>query len=228
MTLNLTALEERILGALVEKQLTTPDYYPLTLNSLLAACNQRNNRDPVMALTEDELGKGIVALQHDKHLLSAFSGAGSRALKYTHRLTETFSLTEPELAVLAELLLRGPQTLGELRTRASRMSPLETLEDVKAIVTALSQRMPEPLVREIPRVTGMKENRYMHTLGAPRDEEEIAAQIRLAAPPPVPAAVENALRDEQRLRAMEEKIATLETQLNTLSETFAAFTKQFE
>ena len=117
MQLHLTALEARILGALIEKEITTPDYYPLTLNGLVAACNQKNNREPVMQLSTDEIAKGLSALQYDKKLVATFSGVGSRVVKYTHRLMETLGLDSPELAILCELLLRGPQTPGELRGR---------------------------------------------------------------------------------------------------------------
>ena len=154
MQLKLTALEARILGALVEKELATPEYYPLTLNALVAACNQKNNRDPVLQLGTDEIARALGVLQYDKKLVSTYAGAGSRAVKYTHRLQETLAVDTPELAVLCELLLRGPQTPGELRGRASRMHPFTAPAEVKVVLDALAARKPDPYVVELPRAAG--------------------------------------------------------------------------
>ena len=177
MQLKLTALEARILGALVEKELATPEYYPLTLNALVAACNQKNNRDPVLQLGTDEIARALGVLQYDKKLVSTYAGAGSRAVKYTHRLLETLAVDTPELAVLCELLLRGPQTPGELRGRASRMHPFTAPAEVKVVLDALAARKPDPYVVELPRAAGCKENRFAHALGDTPVE---------AAPPVVP------------------------------------------
>ena len=213
MQLKLTALEARILGALIEKEITTPEYYPLTLNALTAACNQRNNRDPLMQLSGDEVARGVVALQYDKKLVGSYSGAGSRAVKYTHRLTETLGVDAPELAVLCELLLRGPQTPGELRGRASRMHPFASPAEVKETLDALAARQPDPYVAELPRQPGCKENRYAHALGEESPEAWVPAVPEPAAELRAPA-VEMALRDEQRLRALEERIARLEARMD--------------
>ena len=214
MQLKLTALEGRILGALVEKEITTPEYYPLTLNSLVAACNQKNNREPVLQLTGDEVARGLATLQYEKKLAGSYAGAGSRAVKYTHRLAETLGLEAPELAILCELLLRGPQTPGELRTRASRMHAFVSPAEVKETLDALAARQPDPYVVELPRAPGCKENRFAHALGDVPVEE--LAAMAVAAPSAAPAnapAVEMALRDEQRIRALEERIAKLEERM---------------
>jgi hypothetical protein len=135
--LRLTALEARILGALIEKEVTTPEYYPLTLNALLAACNQKNNRAPILTLDEETLAGGIVSLQ-DKGLLESFAGAGARSLKYRERLKNRLELAPDERAVLCELLLRGPQTAGELRNRAARMHPFTSPEEVQVTLDRLA------------------------------------------------------------------------------------------
>lgn len=214
MQLNLTVLEARILGALIEKEATTPEYYPLTLNALVAACNQKNNRDPVMSLGGDEVARGLATLQYDRKLVATYSGAGSRVVKYTHRLAETLGVDSPELAVLCELLLRGPQTPGELRGRVSRMHPFASPAEVKVTLDALAERRPDPYVVELPRAPGCKENRYAHALGDVPIEERRAVPAA-AEPSPRPAgaespAVEAAWRDEQRIRALEERVAALE------------------
>lgn len=213
MQLNLTALEARILGVLVEKELATPEYYPLTLNALVAACNQKNNRDPVMELSADEVTKGLSGLQYEKKLVATFSGSGARAMKYMHRLTELLGLDTPERAILCELLLRGPQTPGELRGRASRMHPFASPAEVKAVLNALAARQPEPYVLELPRAAGCKENRFAHTLGdVPREVLLVAAPkapARPSAAPKPPAA-------SGRIEELEKRIADLESQIAAL------------
>jgi uncharacterized protein len=216
MQLNLTALEARILGALIEKETTTPEYYPLTLNALVAACNQKNNRDPVMALTADEVARGLATLQYDRKLVATYSGAGSRVVKYTHRLTETLGVDSPERALLCELLLRGPQTPGELRGRASRMHPFASPAEVKASLDALAARQPDPYVMELPRAPGCKENRYAHRLGDTPVDELLAIPPTSESPRAVERAspaVEAAWRDEERMRALEDRVAALEAKL---------------
>ena len=214
MQLNLTALEARILGALVEKELATPEYYPLTLNALVAACNQKNNRDPVMQLGAAEITAALNTLQYDKKLVGTYAGAGSRVVKYTHRLLETLAVDTPELAILCELLLRGPQTPGELRGRASRMHPFAAPAEVKLALDALAARKPDPYVMELPRGAGCKENRFAHALGdrlpeipaAPR-----AAATAAAGPAPAP--------ENGRIQELERRLAELEAQIAALRNT---------
>ena len=211
MQLNLTALEARILGALIEKEITTPEYYPLTLNGLLAACCQKNNREPVMALGAAEVEQALAGLQYDKKLVGTYSGVGSRVVKYTHRLIETLGVDTPELALLCELLLRGPQTPGELRGRASRMHPFASPAEVKIALDGLAARQPDPYVVELPRAAGCKENRYAHALGDVPAVDPAAAPRAAAAP-----VRERAPGGEDRIRALEERIAALEARLAAL------------
>jgi uncharacterized protein len=215
MQLKLTALEGRILGALVEKEITTPEYYPLTLNGLVAACNQRNNREPVMQLSAEEVSQGLAGLQYDKKLVATYSGVGSRVVKYTHRLLETLGVDTPELSILCELLLRGPQTPGELRGRASRMHAFASPAEVKIVLDALAARKPDPFVAELPRAAGCKENRFAQTLGdvpleVLRSALPAAASVRTA------PAVGRAPGGEERIRALEERLAAIESQLAAL------------
>ena len=207
MKLDLTALEARILGCLVEKELATPEYYPLTLNALVAACNQKNNRDPEMHLSADEVEKGLGTLQYDRKLAATYAGVGSRAVKYVHRLTETLGVDTPELALLCELLLRGPQTPGELRGRASRMHPFASPAEVRTVLDALAAR-PEPYVVELPRAPGCKENRFAHAFGPLPDVA--------SAPPAAAPASPRAPPESGRIQELERRIADLEAQIAAL------------
>ena len=207
MKLDLTALEARILGCLVEKELATPEYYPLTLNALVAACNQKNNRDPEMHLSADEVEKGLGTLQYDRKLAATYAGVGSRAVKYVHRLTETLGVDTPELAILCELLLRGPQTPGELRGRASRMHPFASPAEVRTVLDALAAR-PEPYVVELPRAPGCKENRFAHAFGPLPDVA--------SAPPAAAPASPRAPPESGRIQELERRIADLEAQIAAL------------
>ena len=206
---DLTPLEARLLGCLVEKELATPEYYPLTLNALVAACNQKNNRDPEMHLAPDEVEKGLGILQYDRKLVATYAGVGSRAVKYVHRLTETLGVDTPELAILCELLLRGPQTPGELRGRASRMHPFASPAEVRAVLLVLAAR-PEPYVVELPRAPGCKENRFAHAFG-PLPEAAPAAAPAAGAPAPV-----RPPPDSGRIHELERRIAELEAQIAAL------------
>ena len=206
---DLTPLEARLLGCLVEKELATPEYYPLTLNALVAACNQKNNRDPEMHLAADEVEKGLAGLQYDKKLVGTYSGVGSRAVKYTHRLLETLGVDTPELAILCELLLRGPQTPGELRGRASRMHPFASPAEVRTVLLALAAR-PESYVVELPRASGCKENRFAHAFGPLPDMAPAAAPAAVAPAPVRPPP------DSGRIHELERRIAELEAQIAAL------------
>ena len=176
----LSDVEVRVLGALVEKDITTPDYYPLSLNALVNACNQKNNRDPVMTLDEDAVRAALDSLQAQR-LAGPASGADSRVTKYEHRLQEVFNFDRREIAILCVLLLRGAQTPGELRGRAERMYRFEELEDVHATLDRLSQREP-PLVTVLARQPGTKESRYMHLLSGNAAPVESAPDRGVAHP----------------------------------------------
>ena len=162
----LNAVEARVLGALVEKQVTTPDYYPLTLNALTNACNQINNRDPVVAYDEATVTGGLNGLR-DRRLATQVTGGDSRVAKYRHFLTAEILLTPAEVAILCVLLLRGPQTVGELRVRADRLHPFGSLTEVDEVLASLASHAPVPLVTKLARQPGAKEPRHMHLLCGP-------------------------------------------------------------
>jgi uncharacterized protein YceH (UPF0502 family) len=213
--LQLSPLEARIIGSLIEKEITTPEYYPLTLNALLAACCQKNNRAPVMALDDEALARGVVALQ-DKGLLESFAGASARALKYRERLCARLGLAPDERAVLCELLLRGPQTAGELRTRAERMHPFASLEEVQATLGRLTVRA---LVAELQRQPGQKETRVGHLLGDQPPSADLPQGAELAPPPAIAAARGEAAR----IAELEARVAALEAQVAELRAFAASF-----
>src|SRR5271155_4521900 len=178
MDIILDEIETRVLGALIEKDVTTPDYYPLSLNALVNACNQKNNRDPVMNLDEDSVRQALDTLQQ-KRLAGPTSSADSRVTKYEHRLQEVFNFTRGETAILCVLLLRGPQTPGELRGRTERMHRFEDLTEVQSSLQHLMQRDP-PLARVLPRHPGTKESRYKHLLAG---DAEDSADVSVALAP---------------------------------------------
>lgn len=218
----LDSAEVRVLGSLIEKQVTTPDYYPLTLNALTNACNQLTNREPVVAFDETTVVRALDGLR-DKRLATLFSGAESRVAKYKHTLTDAVLLTPGEVALLCVLMLRGPQTVGELRTRSERLFRFDTLPEVEEALQALTQRQPHALVAKLPRQPGTKEARYAHLLSGPV-ENVVAAE---SAPRPEPATL--AVRAEnERIAKLEQETAELRQQLAGLQQEFAAFRKQFE
>src|ERR1700692_1797193 len=177
MGLQLTKTEVRVLGSLIEKDITTPEYYPLSLNALINACNQKSNRDPVMQLNEDAVRDALEGLQQQR-MAGPAPGADSRVTKYEQRLREVFNFTRPEIAVLCVLLLRGPQTPGALRGRTDRLHRFEELDDVQSALQKLIQREP-PLAKVLPRQPGTKESRYAHLLAG--DVVEAGAPVRAVA-----------------------------------------------
>jgi len=226
----LTEIETRVLGSLIEKDITTPDYYPLSLNALVNACNQKNNRDPVMTLDEPAVREALSTLQ-EKRLAGPASGADSRVPKFEHRLQEVFNFDGREIAILCVLLLRGPQTPGELRSRTDRMYHFEALEDVVSTLDRLAQREP-PLARILPRQPGTKESRYMHLFsGEPPSAEgaepgSVAGAANVARALPPATAVSNSTA--ARLATLEEEVSRLRTELSEVQHQLAAFRKQFE
>ena len=216
-TLQLSPIEVRVLGALIEKDITTPDYYPLSLNALVNACNQKNNREPVMTLDEESARQALSSLQ-EKRLAGPAGGADSRVTKYEHRLQEVFNFDRREIAILCVLLLRGPQTPGELRGRGERMYRFETLDDVQSTIQRLSDRQP-PLMRVLPRQPGTKESRYVHLFS----EDTWPTEIRpLHGIPQPPAA------NDSRLAALEAEVSSLRSEVADLRKQLAAFKTQFE
>jgi len=213
----LSPVEARVLGALIEKDITTPDYYPLSLNALVNACNQKNNRDPVMNLDENTVRDALYSLQ-EKRLAGPASGADSRVTKYEHRAQEVFNFTRAETAIICVLLLRGPQTPGELRGRTERMHRFEELSDVQSTLQKLMQRDPG-LVKMLPRQPGTKESRYAHLLSG--DVEGSAA--------PMEAATSAASSDgDERIARLENELADLRREFGELKQQVESFRKQFE
>jgi uncharacterized protein YceH (UPF0502 family) len=219
MDILLSEVETRVLGSLVEKELTTPEYYPLSLNGLVNACNQKSNRDPVMNLDEEGVREALRALDK-KGLAGAADNMVSRVSKYEHRLQEAYNFTRHEVALLAELLLRGPQTPGELRSRADRMHKFDDLGIVQSTLRKLMEREP-PLVKLLPRQPGTKEARYAHLLSG--DVE---------APQPDSASVgvagTNSAGSSERIARLEDQVATLQSEVAALKQQLGEFRKQFE
>jgi uncharacterized protein len=211
----LTEIETRVLGALIEKDITTPDYYPLSLNALVNACNQKNNREPVMTLAEETVRTALAMLQ-EKRLAGPASGADSRVTKYEHRLQEVFNFDRREIAVVCVLLLRGPQTPGELRGRTERMYHFEALDDVISTLDRLAQREP-PLARVLPRQPGTKESRYTHLFeGEPSIADLPVSTVSDFSTPSASSAVD-------RVAHLEEEVADLRRELSDVQQQLAAF-----
>ncbi|MGA8528529.1 MAG: YceH family protein [Acidobacteriaceae bacterium] len=205
MDIVLTPVQARVLGSLMEKEATTPEYYPLSLNALVNACNQKNNREPVMQLNEEEVRMALHRLQ-DQGLAGPARGLDSRVTKYEHHLQEVFNFTRGEAAIMCVLLLRGPQTPGELRGRSERMHRFEELDDVLSALQKLMQREPA-LVVALPRQPGTKEIRYAHLLSG---EPE-------AGTAPVPRGSESAeTADAERLLRLEAEVARLREELDAV------------
>jgi len=213
----LSDVEARVLGCLVEKEITTPEYYPLSLNALIHACNQKSNRDPLMNLEADAVRGALRAL--GEQTLARSASSDSRVAKYEHRLADTFNFTRPETAILCELLLRGPQTPGELRSRAERMHPFEDLSVVQSTLKHLMEREP-PLVKLLPRQAGNKEARYAHLLSG--DVEVLEAPARKE------GAVSGSAGENARIGGLESEVAGLRQEVADLKRQFAEFRKQFE
>jgi uncharacterized protein len=221
MSTELSPAEVRVLGALVEKEITTPEYYPLSLNALVNACNQKSNRDPVMTLDEDTVRKALRSLT-DQFLVRS-AGGDSRVPKYEHRLNELYNFHRHEIAVLCVLMLRGPQTPGELRTRTERMYAFEDLDAVHSALNLLMRREP-PLVRVLPRQAGTKESRFMHLLSG-----DSSPEISKEPGEFVEASDANvSTRDRERIEQLETEVSELRRELQTLREQFASFQKQFQ
>jgi uncharacterized protein YceH (UPF0502 family) len=212
--IQLTPAEARTLGVLVEKSTTTPEQYPLSLNALTAGCNQRNNREPVMALTDDEVFDAVESLRAKGLVIRIEAGAGSRVHRFRHNATDALHVRAAELAVLAELLLRGPQTQGELRGRASRMHPMDTLDVVRDMLRALSER-PEPLVRQLPPAPGSRAEQYVQLLAPDAHEVELAPT---ACAPGVPGEAGATAKVMATSGGLADRVAKLEAEVVQLRE----------
>ena len=201
----LDAIEIRVVGSLMEKQQTTPEYYPLTLNALVAACNQKSNREPVMELAESDVRGALDRLR--SHAL-VWATLGARVPRWEHSLTRRLELDPPSAALLTTLFLRGPQTPGELRGRTERMHAFATVTEVEELLRAMAAR-PEPLVVELPRQPGQKESRWSHLAGGPVEAAAVAAPATLS---------ERVERLEQRIESLVEQLEALRRRLETPSE----------
>lgn len=214
MDIMLHAIEARVIGSLMEKEITTPDHYPLSLNALLSACNQKTNRDPVMSLREAEVQSALDSL-HSKHLVLDRSGFGSRVVKYKQRFCNTefgsLRFTPAETAIVTLLLLRGPQTPGELRARSGRLHEFANLGEVEQCLQALRQREDGPVVAALPREPGRREIRWMHLFSGEIEHEPPAETVREARPT-------TGFADEtlERIEALEQQVSDLLSRLSAL------------
>lgn len=216
MNLELNETECRVLGCLIEKENTTPDYYPLTLNALTNACNQKTNREPVVEYSEETVEQALDSLR-EKNLVYVLYGSGSRTAKYKHLLPKILELELPEVAVLCVLLLRGAQTLGEFNQRTTRIYEFSGLDEVNEAVENLIRRE-SPLVIKLPKQPGQKEVRYAHLLSGEIDLENFSQAVQTSSAP----------AKNERIEKLEEKIENLENDLNEFRQRFEEFRKQFE
>jgi len=214
MSQHLTEIEARIIGSLVEKQLTTPEYYPLTLNALVAACNQKTNREPVVNYTESTVSQTLDDLR-DKNLVYVFYGSTSRVPKYKHIFGDYFELEPSEVAVLSVLMLRGAQTIGELHGRTHRLYEFKGLGDVNETLEGLLKR-DEPLITKLERAAGQKEARYAHLL---------CGEVLNYTPP---ERVSRSTANDERVEKLEQELESLKIEFTSFREEFAEFKKQFE
>jgi uncharacterized protein len=223
VNLILTPEEARVLGSLIEKEITTPDYYPLSLNAILNAANQKSNRDPVMDLDEDAVRRALQSLSQEG--LARSAATDSRVPKFEHRLADVFNFHRHEIALFCVLLLRGPQTPGELRTRTDRLYQFDDLGAVHSALNLLMNRQP-PLVKVLPRQPGTKEARYGHLLSG--DVEESAAEPAHGQPSSLGQPPVHASSDLGRLARLEVEVAALRGEIAELKTQLAAFQKQFQ
>ncbi|MBN2164148.1 MAG: YceH family protein [Pontiellaceae bacterium] len=220
METELNVLEERIIGCLIEKEMATPEYYPLTLNALVNACNQKSNRYPAMALEEATVEGALYTLRTTHQLAVEVSVSGSRVAKYRHNMGAHWNFSPAEIAILCELFIRGPQTPGDLRAHASRLHPLADAAEVEIILQGLAQHEDGPFVLQLPREPGKRENRWAHLFsGEPKilDEQE-----------QVPLKIETVSRDNERIDELENEIAKLRGDLDDLKSAFETFKASFD
>ncbi len=223
MALNFSAEESRVLGVLMEKQMTVPEYYPMTPNAIKTACNQKSNRNPIVNYDEGIILDTLQRLRQ-KEMLVVVSTSGSRVRKYKHRMKEVFFLSQKEMAALCVQILRGPQTVGEIRTRTNRMVEFENLDEVVTVLDDLSNenRKPQPLVMKLPVWPGQKEHRYMHLLAGKPDIEKLAAEAKAF---PV---LQTGGGSSSRMAELNEKIEALSLELKELRDQFNQFKRQFD
>lgn len=215
MDFSLSPTEVRVLGSLIEKELTTPDYYPLTLNALTAACNQKSNREPVLSINDGTVIQALNALR-EKKLAWQLETAGGRVPKFANRFREVFDFTPPEVAILCELFVRGPQTIGELRVHASRLHEFADLASVEGTLRQLTERQGGPFICKLPRRPGCKEARYSHLFSGPVGQDEAVAQIQQES-----VAGADTQGENPRIAALERAVAELRTEIAQIKECLA-------
>lgn len=220
MDIELTPSEARVIGCLLEKQRTTPDQYPLSLNALTNACNQKSSRDPVLNLDEGTVRDTLDALMK-KHYVTEKSGFGSRVTKYQHRFCNTdfgkLKFSEQEIGIMCVLLLRGPQTPGELRTRTERLCQFQDVGEVEATLDGLMQRDDGPFVMRLPREPGKRESRFAHLFGGVPERQETAVAPAAAAPAGAEPDSGRVERLERMVLRLQEEVASLKARLDSLS-----------
>ncbi len=226
----LSDTEARALGALIEKDMATPEYYPLTLNALVSACNQKTNRHPVVEYRSDVVARAIERLQSER-LAAVLTGRGHRVPKYKHWAWETLALGRREMAVLCVLLLRGAQTPGEIKERTQRMFAFDDLESVEGCLGRLMEREPAPFVAELPRQPGTRETRYVHLLcGEPSAEEiaDLSSEVFSAGEGRDGRSTQGAGAGAERLASLDARVEELENQVAVLRDELAGFRSRFE
>lgn len=216
----LNEVEVRVLGSLVEKKITLPEYYPLSLNALTNACNQKSSRNPTVSYDEQTVMRALDTLR-EKGLTWVFKGADSRVLKYGHVFEKSYELDDKEVAVLAVLMLRGAQTPGEIRTRCHPLWNFDNLEEVETTIQGLIEKDTGALIVKLPRQAGTKESRFMHLLAG-----DVSVDYQEAAPRE--ASAPRGRHDDERVAKLEEQVAALQGQLSELQQQFQEFKKQFE
>ena len=216
----LNEFELRVIGSLVEKQISTPDYYPMTLNALINACNQKNHRDPVVSYDEGIVGKALESLR-EKKLAYVFHGSESRVPKYGHVFPKGYDLNELEVPLVCVLILRGPQTSGELRARTAHLHTYESLSVVEEALQSLASRE-KPLVVKLPRLSGSRESRFAHLLSGDINLDDLPAMIKTE------TGHSRSSADNERLKQLETEVASMRLELDSLKAQLESFRKQFE
>ncbi|MBN2704102.1 MAG: YceH family protein [Pontiellaceae bacterium] len=220
MKLELNPVEERVLGCLIEKEMATPEYYPLTLNALVNACNQKNNRHPVMALDEATVESALYSLRTNHQLAVEVSVAGSRVPKYRHNMAAHWNFSPAKTAILCELFIRGPQTPGNLRTRASRLHPIADAAEAEEILQELQNHDQGPFVVQLPRESGKRECRWAHLFAGEPEILETQGEF--------PLVIETVSKDNERIESLENEVAKLRAELDDLKAAFESFKADFE
>lgn len=218
----LSEIEVRVLGCLIEKEIRTPEYYPLTLNALVAACNQKSNRNPVMALDKNTVIRAIEDLRYDKQLVRQFTASGSRVPKYKHDLLAEWEFNPQQLAILCELFLRGAQTAGELRARATRLFSFADIHEVEETLISLTEWTDGPMALKLPREAGCREPRWAHLFSGEIDISQLETKSK---PEPAQLVIQ---AENERIEALETEVASLRSEINQLASDFSAFRQQFE